>query len=105
MCRQKDKSGGVFLVTDQASRQRKWDELEVHVRAAKKASDHGALKSLYFAQAAHLHKYGGDSFSLSQESRRSELRHRLFKMNAELEWFEKYAMEREYTWEKTPSGS
>ena len=34
-----------------------------------------------------------------------ELRHRLFKMNAELEWFEKYAMEREYTWETTPSGS
>ena len=32
-----------------------------------------------------------------------ELRHRLFKMNAELEWFEKYAMGREYTWETTPS--
>jgi dipeptidyl aminopeptidase/acylaminoacyl peptidase len=31
-----------------------------------------------------------------------ELRHRLFKMNAELEWFEKYAMGREYEWEKVP---
>jgi dipeptidyl aminopeptidase/acylaminoacyl peptidase len=31
-----------------------------------------------------------------------ELRHRLFKMNAELEWFEKYAMNREYIWEKVP---
>ncbi|MFO7852673.1 MAG: S9 family peptidase [Bacteroidota bacterium] len=31
-----------------------------------------------------------------------ELRHRLFKMNAELAWFEKYALEREYTWEKAP---
>jgi dipeptidyl aminopeptidase/acylaminoacyl peptidase len=32
-----------------------------------------------------------------------ELRHRLFKMNVELEWFEKYAMEREYVWEKPPA--
>ena len=31
-----------------------------------------------------------------------ELRHELFKMNAELEWFEKYAMGRKYTWEKAP---
>ena len=29
-----------------------------------------------------------------------ELRHVLFKMNAELDWFEKYAMQRPYTWEK-----
>jgi len=32
----------------------------------------------------------------------SELRHQLFKMNIELEWFEKHAMGREYNWEKTP---
>jgi dipeptidyl aminopeptidase/acylaminoacyl peptidase len=31
-----------------------------------------------------------------------ELRHVLFKMNAELEWFEKYAMSRPYTWEEAP---
>ena len=31
-----------------------------------------------------------------------ELRHELFKMNIELEWFEKYAMNRPYTWEKAP---
>jgi len=31
-----------------------------------------------------------------------ELRHQLFKMNVELEWFEKYAMGRSYTWEKVP---
>lgn len=31
-----------------------------------------------------------------------ELRHRLFKMNVELAWFEKHAMNREYTWEKAP---
>ena len=31
-----------------------------------------------------------------------ELRHVLFKMNAELEWFEKYAMNRPYTWEEAP---
>jgi len=27
----------------------------------------------------------------------------LFKMNAELEWFETQAMKRAYTWEKAPS--
>ena len=32
----------------------------------------------------------------------TELRHRLFKMNAELDWFEKYAMGRTYTWETAP---
>ncbi len=33
----------------------------------------------------------------------AELRHVLFKMNVELDWFEKYAMERPYTWEKAPT--
>jgi len=32
-----------------------------------------------------------------------ELHHDLFKMNVELDWFEKYAMGRSYTWEKAPS--
>ncbi|HXL34026.1 MAG TPA: S9 family peptidase [Gemmatimonadales bacterium] len=32
----------------------------------------------------------------------AEPRHRLFKMNAELEWFERYAMGRGYVWEKAP---
>ena len=32
----------------------------------------------------------------------AELRHNLFKMNAEVEWFEKYAMKRPYTWETAP---
>jgi dipeptidyl aminopeptidase/acylaminoacyl peptidase len=31
-----------------------------------------------------------------------ELRHQLFKMNVELEWFEKYANGRPYVWEKAP---
>ena len=31
-----------------------------------------------------------------------ELRHDLFKMNVELDWFEKYAMGRKYEWEKAP---
>jgi dipeptidyl aminopeptidase/acylaminoacyl peptidase len=34
-----------------------------------------------------------------------ELRHELFKMNVELEWFEKYATKRPYTWEKAPADS
>ena len=31
-----------------------------------------------------------------------ELRHELFKANVELDWFEKHALGRDYTWEKTP---
>ena len=31
-----------------------------------------------------------------------ELRHRLFKMNVELDWFENYANGRDYTWEEAP---
>ena len=33
----------------------------------------------------------------------AELRHVLFKMNVELDWFEKYATKRPYTWEKAPA--
>jgi dipeptidyl aminopeptidase/acylaminoacyl peptidase len=33
-----------------------------------------------------------------------ELRHQLFKINAELDWFEKYEMGRTYTWETPPKG-
>jgi dipeptidyl aminopeptidase/acylaminoacyl peptidase len=32
----------------------------------------------------------------------AELRHVLFKMNVELDWFEKYAMNRKYEWETVP---
>lgn len=32
----------------------------------------------------------------------AELRHQLFKMNAEVEWFEKWANDRPYTWERAP---
>jgi dipeptidyl aminopeptidase/acylaminoacyl peptidase len=31
-----------------------------------------------------------------------ELRHQLFKLNAEIEWFETYATKRPFTWEKAP---
>jgi dipeptidyl aminopeptidase/acylaminoacyl peptidase len=31
-----------------------------------------------------------------------ELRHQLFKLNAEIEWFEKYATKRPFVWEKAP---
>jgi dipeptidyl aminopeptidase/acylaminoacyl peptidase len=34
-----------------------------------------------------------------------ELRHQLFKMNVELDWFEKYATKRPYEWEKAPGSS
>ena len=34
-----------------------------------------------------------------------ELRHRLLKANVELDWFEKYVMNRTYTWEKPPASA
>jgi dipeptidyl aminopeptidase/acylaminoacyl peptidase len=34
-----------------------------------------------------------------------ELRHQIYKGNAELEWFERYVMGRAYTWERAPDGS
>jgi len=34
-----------------------------------------------------------------------ELRHELFKVNVELDWFEKYVRQRSYTWEKAPDGA
>jgi dipeptidyl aminopeptidase/acylaminoacyl peptidase len=33
-----------------------------------------------------------------------ELRHQLFKANAELEWFDRYVLGRAYTWEQAPAG-
>ncbi len=33
----------------------------------------------------------------------AELRHQLFKDNVEMEWFERYATKRPYTWEKAPA--
>lgn len=33
-----------------------------------------------------------------------ELRHRLFKPNVELDWFERWVMDREWTWEVAPGG-
>ena len=34
-----------------------------------------------------------------------ELRHQLFKVNVELDWFERYVTKRPYTWEKAPEGA
>ena len=31
-----------------------------------------------------------------------ELRHELYKVNIELDWFEKYALNREFSWEEAP---
>jgi dipeptidyl aminopeptidase/acylaminoacyl peptidase len=31
-----------------------------------------------------------------------ELRHELYKVNIELDWFEKYALDREFSWEEAP---
>jgi len=32
-----------------------------------------------------------------------ELRHRLFKMNVELDWFERHVTGRPYVWERAPA--
>jgi dipeptidyl aminopeptidase/acylaminoacyl peptidase len=32
----------------------------------------------------------------------TEVRHQLFKANAELEWFERYVRDRPYVWERAP---
>jgi len=61
------------LVTDEVARHKKWEELQAHVKVAEKARDYGALKSLYFAQALHRYKYGGEFLSLSKKARRCEL--------------------------------
>ncbi|MGH9345939.1 MAG: S9 family peptidase [Vicinamibacterales bacterium] len=34
-----------------------------------------------------------------------ELRHQLFKANVELDWFERYALGRQYSWERPPDGA
>ena len=34
-----------------------------------------------------------------------ELRHQVYKANAELEWFERHVNARAYTWEPTPADS
>ena len=37
------------------------------------------------------------------QAQNDRLRHLLLKANVELEWFEKYAMGRSYTWENPPN--
>jgi len=45
----------------------------------------------------HLYIVPGEGHSFVK------LRHRLFKMNVQLDWFEKYARNRQYVWEKAPT--
>lgn len=53
-----------------------------------------ALKSLGVPTALYVAPREGHQWG--------ELRHLLFKANAELEWFEKHARKRSYSWEKAP---
>ena len=55
---------------------------------------HRALRSLEVPTHLHVAPREGHGWR--------ELRHQLFKMNVELDWFEKYATGRAYEWENAP---
>jgi len=80
----KVKTPTLFLVGERAARVPMTQAIEMH-RALK---SNGVPTRLYLAPR-EPHGW-------------QELRHELFKMNVELEWFERYAMKRPYTWEKPP---
>ena len=68
--------------------------MDVRVPAPQSVELYRALKSN--GVPTHLYMAPGESHGWR------ELRHELFKVNVELDWFEKHAMGREYTWEKAP---
>jgi dipeptidyl aminopeptidase/acylaminoacyl peptidase len=69
-------------------------EKDVRVPAPQSVELHRALK----ANGVPTHLY----IAPREPHGWRELRHQLFKVNVELEWFEKHALQREYTWEKAP---
>ena len=78
------KTPTLFLAGDTDTRVPKEQSIEMH-RALKA---NGVPTKLYIAPREGHTWFG--------------LRHQLFKMNTELEWFEKYALGRTYVWEKAP---
>jgi dipeptidyl aminopeptidase/acylaminoacyl peptidase len=81
------KTPTLFLAGESAARVPLPQSVEMH-RALKA---NGVPTKLYVAPR-EAHNWG-------------ELRHQLFKGNAELEWFERFALGREYVWERAPDGS
>jgi dipeptidyl aminopeptidase/acylaminoacyl peptidase len=69
-------------------------ESDVRVPLAQSLEMYRALRSNGVASHLYVAPREGHSWG--------ELRHNFFKANAELEWFERYAMGRAYTWERAP---
>src|SRR2546425_962591 len=69
-------------------------ESDIRVPPAQSIEMYRALKSLNVPTHLYIAPREGHTWV--------DLRHQIFKANAELEWFEKYALGRTYTWEKPP---
>jgi dipeptidyl aminopeptidase/acylaminoacyl peptidase len=69
-------------------------EADVRVPMAQSIEMYRALKSQQVPTSLYVAPREGHAWS--------DLRHQLFKANAELEWFAKYALGRSYAWEQAP---
>jgi dipeptidyl aminopeptidase/acylaminoacyl peptidase len=69
-------------------------EADVRVPMAQSIEMYRALKSQQVPTSLYVAPREGHAWS--------DLRHQLFKANAELEWFDKYALGRSYAWEQAP---
>jgi dipeptidyl aminopeptidase/acylaminoacyl peptidase len=70
-------------------------EADIRVPPAQSIEMYRALKSLNVPTHLYIAPREGHLWG--------DLRHQIFKANAELEWFDKYALGRTYTWEQPPS--
>jgi dipeptidyl aminopeptidase/acylaminoacyl peptidase len=70
-------------------------EADIRVPPAQSIEMYRALKSLTVPTHLYIAPREGHLWG--------DLRHQIFKANAELEWFDKYALGRIYTWEQPPS--
>jgi dipeptidyl aminopeptidase/acylaminoacyl peptidase len=69
-------------------------ESDIRVPMAQSIEMYRALKSLNVPTRLYIAPREGHTWS--------DLRHQIAKANAELEWFDKYALGRAYTWEQPP---
>jgi dipeptidyl aminopeptidase/acylaminoacyl peptidase len=68
---------------------------DIRVPMAQSIEMYRALKSQNVPTRLHIAPREGHTWT--------DLRHQVFKANAELEWFDRYALGRVYTWEKPPT--
>jgi dipeptidyl aminopeptidase/acylaminoacyl peptidase len=69
-------------------------DADVRVPLAQSIEMYRALRSLKVPTRLYVAPREGHTWA--------DLRHQLFKANAELEWFDRYALGRSYTWERAP---